>query len=311
MRMQVFPLSSTRLDELERPIVTVGTFDGIHLAHRAILHEVVNRAQKVGGTSMVLTFEPHPQVQLNPQTAPLLLTTQEEKLGILDSLRLDVVVLLTFTRELAQMEAPEFVEQILHRKLRAWEVVIGHDHAFGRGRQGRLGTLQDLGDRLGFKVDAMEPVLHGGQPISSTRIRRRLRAGQVKEASEMLGRPYSLVGRIIPGDGRGRQLSYPTANLEVPPRKLIPANGVYAVESSFTAPSLRGLLNVGLRPTFGGEARMVEVHFFDFQGSLYGKEISVQLIERIRDEEKFANGTRLSEQIRKDEEVARRLLASK
>jgi riboflavin kinase/FMN adenylyltransferase len=309
--MQVLSLSSDIFAELRRPILTVGTFDGIHLAHRAILDEVISRARQVGGTSLVVTFEPHPQALLNPQKAPLLLTTQEEKLKILSSLGLDVVVLLPFNRDLAQMEAPAFVEQILHRRLRAWEVVIGHDHAFGRGRRGRLATLQDTGKRWGFKVDAVEPILHRNRPISSTRIRRRLLAGLVREAAEMLGRPYSLAGQIVAGDGRGRDLSYPTANLEVPSRKLIPANGVYAVASHFAVPALNGLLNVGLRPTFGGEARRVEVHFFDFQGSLYGQEISIQLIERIRDEEKFANSARLSEQIRRDEEVARRLLASK
>lgn len=309
--METISLSSNKLVELERPVLTVGTFDGIHLAHRAILDELISRALKVGGTSLVVTFEPHPQAFLSPQTAPLLLTTQEEKLKILSSLGLDVVVLLPFDRELAQLEASEFVEQILHRKLRAREVVIGHDHAFGRGRLGRLGILQDMGKRRGFKVDAVKPILHKGKPISSTRIRQRLLAGQVREATEMLGRPYSLTGRIVAGDGRGRDLSYPTANLEVPPRKLIPANGVYAVSSQFAVPAVRGLLNVGLRPTFGGQARSVEVHFFDFQGSLYGKEINIQVIERIRDEEKFADGARLSEQIRRDEKIARRLLASK
>lgn len=307
--MQVLLPSSNQLTEFRRPVLTVGTFDGVHLAHRAILEEVLKRAHKVEGTSLVVTFEPHPQALLDPKTAPALLTTQEEKLEILDHLGLDAVFLLPFTWELARMRAGEFVEQILHRKLGVREVVIGHDHAFGQGRQGRLKTLKELGSLWKFKVDAIEPILYRGAPISSTRIRRELLAGRVREAAGMLGRPYSLAGRIVPGDGRGRNLNYPTANMKVHPRKLVPANGVYAVVSDLTVPALRGLLNVGRRPTFMGEARTTEVYFFDFQGSLYEKEVGIRLVEKIRDEQKFENGARLIEQIKKDEEAARRLLA--
>jgi riboflavin kinase/FMN adenylyltransferase len=237
------------------------------------------------------------------------LTTEEEKIEMFTDLGLDAVVLLPFTRQLAQMEAREFVEKILHQKLKVWQVIIGHDHTFGRDRQGRLETLEEMGSRLGFEVEAMEPILCRGVPISSTRIRSKLLAGQVREAAEMLGRPFNLTGRVVSGDGRGRFLNYPTANMEVHSDKLIPANGVYAVVSDFTVPALRGLLNVGLSPTFGGTTRRLEIHFFDFQQSLYGQELNVKLIEKIRDEERFEDGARLSEQIRKDEEVARRLLA--
>jgi riboflavin kinase/FMN adenylyltransferase len=308
--MVIIALSTKELRRFKRPVLTVGTFDGVHQAHRAILKEVVQRARKLGGTSLVVTFEPHPQLILDPQTAPPLLTTQEEKLEILSHLGLEVAILVPFTVELAQMEATEFVKRVLHQNLGVWEMVIGHDHAFGHGRRGRLKMLRELGFHLGFKVDALEPILHRGAPISSTRIRRELLAGQVKEAAEMLGRPYNLAGQIISGEGRGKILNYPTANMEVQPRKLIPADGVYAVASTFDDLRLRGLLNVGLRPTFGGGARTVEIHFFDFQQSLYGEEINVQLIEKIRDEERFEDSAQLSEQIRKDEEAARRLLAS-
>jgi len=308
--MQIFALTSKKLSGLRRPVLTVGTFDGVHLAHRTIIEEVVRRARKSRGTSLVVTFEPHPQFILDTQTAPPLLTTQEEKLEILSHLELEGAVLVPFTRELAQMKAADFVKQILHHKLGVWEVVIGHDHAFGQGRRGRLKTLKELGSQLGFKVDAVEPILYRGVPISSTRIRRKLLSGLVREAGEMLGRPYSLSGQVVSGNGRGRILNYPTANMKVQHRKLIPANGVYAVASDLDGITLCGLLNVGLRPTFGGGARTVEIHFFDFRGSLYGKEINVQLIEKIRDEERFEDGAQLSEQIRKDEQVARRLLAS-
>ena len=307
--MYVLSLTSDKLKELERPVLTVGTFDGVHLAHIAILEKVVERARSEAGTSLVVTFEPHPQTLLDPQTAPPLLTTEREKIKMFTGLGLDVVVILPFTRQLAQMEAREFVEKILHQKLKAWRVIIGHDHTFGRDRQGRLETLEEMGPSLGFKVEAVESILCHGVPISSTGIRSKLLAGKVKEAAEMLGRPYNLAGRVVPGDGRGRFLNYPTANMEVHSEKLIPGNGVYAVVSDFTVSALRGLLNVGVSPTFGGTTRRLEIHFFDFQQSLYGQELSIKLIEKIRDEERFEDGARLSEQIRKDEEVARRLLA--
>lgn len=307
--MHVLSLTSDKLKGFERPVLTVGTFDGVHLAHIAILEKVVERARSEAGTSLVVTFEPHPQALLHPQTAPPLLTTEGEKIEMFSALGLDVLVVLPFTKQLAQMEAREFAKKILHEKLKAWRVIIGHDHTFGRDRQGRLETLEEMGCCLGFKVEAVEPILCRGVPISSTRIRSKLLAGQVREAAEMLGRPYNLAGRIVPGDGRGRFLNYPTANMEVNSEKLIPANGVYAVVSDFTVPALRGLLNVGVSPTFGGTTRRLEIHFFDFQKSLYGQELNIKLIEKIRDEERFEDGARLSEQIRKDEEVARRLLA--
>ncbi len=307
--MQVLSPSSKEIAGFRRPVLTVGSFDGVHLAHQAIIEEVVKRAGKVDGKSVLVTFEPHPQVFLDPKTAPFLLMTEKEKLTFLNHLGLDAVIILPFTQELASMRANEFVEKILHNRLGVWEIVIGHDHAFGRGRRGRLRTLVELGSRLNFKVDAIKPIMYSSKPISSTRIRQELLIGHVREASDMLGHPYSFTGRIVTGDGRGRNLNYPTANMEIPPRKLVPANGVYAVTSDFASPVLHGLLNVGIRPTFGGKDRMVEVHFFDYQGSLYGHEISVRIVEKIRDEQKFEDGARLSEQIRIDEQVARRLLA--
>jgi riboflavin kinase/FMN adenylyltransferase len=307
--MQVLSSSSDTFSDFQSPVLTVGSFDGVHLAHRAILQELTRRAKEVGGTSVVVTFEPHPQALLDPETAPLLLTTTREKLEIFESLELDVAYLLPFTWNLAKMEAEVFVKKILHEKLRADHVVIGHDHAFGQGRRGKLQTLRELGRRWKFTVTALEPILFDGSPIGSTRIRKCLLAGKVKEAAEMLGSPYQLTGNVISGDGRGRNLDYPTANLELPSRKLIPGNGVYAVTWPQVGPPRRGLLNVGRRPTFDGRERSVEIHFLDFKGSLYGKEISIQIIDKIRDEIKFPNGVELKQQIKKDEQLARRLLA--
>ena len=308
--MLILSSSADKLINLRRPIVTVGSFDGVHLAHRAILQVVNSRAKEVDGTGLVITFEPHPQVLLDPQGAPLLLTSKSQKLAILDDLGLNAVYLLSFTRSLAKMGAEQFVEKILHNRLKTREVVIGHDHHFGQGRQGGLTTLRELGALWDFQVTALEPVLHQGKPISSTRIRRSLLDGAVKQAAEMLGYQYRLAGTVIPGDGRGRSLNYPTANLDVPARKLIPGNGVYAISSCHDELILHGLLNIGSRPTFGGRDRLVEIHFFDFNNTLYGKEVEIQIIDKIRDEIKFSDSTKLTGQIRKDEQVARRLLAS-
>jgi len=306
--MLILSSSADKRIDLRRPIVTVGSFDGVHLAHRAILQVLNSRAKEVDGTSLVVTFEPHPRVFLDPQEAPLLLTSKGEKLAILDDLSLDAVYLLPFNSGLAKMGAEQFVEKVLHNRLNTCEVVIGHDHHFGKGRRGGLATLQELGALWGFQVTALDPVLHHGQPISSTRIRRSLLAGDVKPAAEMLGYQYRLAGNVVQGDGRGRSLNYPTANLKVPARKLIPENGVYAVSSCRDGPNSHGLLNIGHRPTFGGRDRLVEIHFFDFDDTLYGKEIEIQFVDKIRDEIKFSNSAELTRQIRKDEQVARRLL---
>lgn len=295
---------------MPHPVATVGSFDGVHLAHRAILREVVRRAMESGGTGIAMTFEPHPQIVLDPQTAPALLTSTEEKLALLEEMALEVVVLLKFDLDLARMEATDFIKEILCRQLSIKEIVIGHDHAFGQGRRGRLKTLQEMERDCGFRVAVVEPIFFADEPISSTRIRHRLLAGDVVGATQMLGRRYVLSGRVVAGDGRGHALHYPTANLETSPQKLIPADGVYAVISRGASDVRRGLLNIGLRPTFGGGVRRLEIHFLDFQGSLYGDQIEIELVEKIRDERSFADGSQLSRQIREDEQIARRLLAS-
>jgi riboflavin kinase/FMN adenylyltransferase len=308
--MKVLSLSSQDLIGLHHPVATVGSFDGVHLAHRAILRQVVRRALESGGTGVAITFEPHPQIVLDPQTAPPLLTTTEEKLALLGEMALDVVVLLKFDLDLARMEAGDFIKEILCGKLSVEEIVIGHDHAFGQGRRGRLKTLQEMGRHCGFRVAVMEPIFFANELISSTSIRHKLLAGDVVGATQMLGHRYVLSGRVVAGDGRGRALHYPTANLEISPHKLIPADGVYAIISRRASDVWRGLLNIGMRPTFGGGARRLEIHFLDFQGSLYGDQIEIELVEKIRDERTFADGSQLSQQMREDEQIARRLLAS-
>jgi riboflavin kinase/FMN adenylyltransferase len=308
--MEVLAPSSEALKDLRHPVLTVGSFDGLHVAHQAILKEVSRRAKLVRGHSLVVTFDPHPRIVLDGVDAPALLTTLEEKLDLLQDRSIDYTLVWPFTRRLASWPAPRFVEEILWKRLGVREMVIGHNHAFGHDRQGRQQTLRDLGKRYHFTVTAIDPVLYRGDPISSTRIRRRLLSGDVVSAAEMLGRPYELEGRVVRGDGRGRELKYPTANLDIRERKLVPQNGVYAVRWKRASDSPGGLVNIGVRPTFDGKKRTLEIHFFDFQGSLYGERIHIQFIQKIRDERKFASGQNLTVQMKKDEQAARRLLAA-
>jgi len=309
--MEELSLSSKLLHELPHPVLTVGSFDGLHLAHQAILQEVAGRARAAEGSGLVLTFEPHPKTVLNPDSPQPLLTPRDEKLEILRSMALDFLVVLPFTPELSRISAKEFVESILLGMLGTREVVIGHDHGFGRERRGSLKMLRDLAACHEFEVVAIDPILFSGKPISSTRIRRCLLEGRVQEAAKMLGRPYDLSGRVVTGQKRGRDLKYPTANLEVASDKLIPADGVYAVLSAGDRGGLQGMINIGQRPTFGKGNRTLEIHFFDFEGSLYDQSIHVQLIEKIRDEQRFTDARELMEQMQEDEQVARRLLALK
>lgn len=308
--MEVLSPSSKALKKLHRPVVTVGSFDGLHRAHQAILKEIQRRAERIQGHSLVLTFEPHPRDVVDRGRAPALLTTRDEKLDLLRERAIDFTLLWPFTEQVAALPAERFAEEILYRTIGVHEMVIGHNHAFGRHREGHLDTLQALGKRFGFAVTAIEPVLYENEPVSSTRIRRRLKEGDVRAAGEMLGRPYQVKGSVVRGEGRGRKLNFPTANLACPDRKLIPGDGVYAVRWKRDSRLTGGVVNIGVRPTFGGTGRTVELHLFDFQGSLYGENIAVQFIQKIRNERKFAGGRSLAEQMKKDEQAARRLLAA-
>jgi riboflavin kinase/FMN adenylyltransferase len=308
--MEILSPSSKALKDLRRPVVTVGSFDGIHRAHQDILREIERRAERIRGQGLVMTFDPHPRLVVDGGEAPALLTTREEKLDLLRKWRIDYTLLWPFDERTAALPAGRFVEEILHGKIGVHEMVIGHDHAFGHHREGRLQTLRNLGERFHFTVTAIEPVLYENEPVSSTRIRRRLEKGDVGAAADMLGRPYELEGSVVRGEGRGRKLRFPTANLDVPGRKLIPGDGVYAVHWKRDSDLTAGMINIGVRPTFDGTRRTLEIHVFDFQGSLYGENVRIQFIQKIRDERKFISGRSLEDQMKKDEQTARRLLAA-
>jgi riboflavin kinase/FMN adenylyltransferase len=293
-------------------VLTTGTFDGVHIGHQAILGYLVARAQAVGGTPTVVTFDPHPREVILGEHVPLL-TTIEERAELAGGLGVERMVVVPFTRAVASLEPEEYVRQILLDGVGMREAVVGFDHHFGRARRGNRALLEELGQRHGFTVDVIPEQVAAGSTVSSRRIRQLLlEAGDVSAAAELLGRTYSFDATVVPGDGRGKTIGYPTANLEpVDPRKIIPAAGVYAVRAELGAGrATGGMMNVGRRPTFEGDGVLrAEVHLFDIDEDLYGRPLRVHVIARLRDERRFGGVEELREQLGRDEEEARSRLA--
>jgi riboflavin kinase/FMN adenylyltransferase len=301
-----------RLPPLPRgSTVTGGSFDGVHLGHEAVLREIARRAEAAGRASVLVTFEPHPLEVVNPQAAPPLLTTDVERREILAQLPLDYVLFLRFDRRLASLTPEQFVEQILIDRCHVRELVIGHDHGFGRGRSGDVDTLRRLGAERGFDVDVVDVVDVGEQHVSSSRIRRAVAGGDLATAARMLGRPYQVSGRVEEGERRGRLLGVPTINLaDVPPQKLLPPDGVYAVRVEWRGGRAGGMMNQGPKPTFQDGRRTLEAHLFDFDGNLYGEWVRIEWVERLRDVERFASVEALQQQLERDRTRARAVLAA-
>jgi len=290
-------------------VVTVGTFDGVHRGHHEVLREIRRRADRTGGRSILVTFHPHPLRIVRPEHAPPLLTTPAEKREMLAESGLEYVVFLPFTRVLQQYPARRFVEEILIGRLGMDELVIGYDHGFGKDREGTVETLREIGRELGFAVDVVEAFECEGGAVSSSRIRKLLAEGNVAEAAPLLGRRYSVEGVVVRGERKGRELGYPTANIDVgDPDKMLPKEGIYAAYGSVRGKRLPGLLHLGPRPTFAGFAPTVELHILDWSGDCYGERVRVEMVERIRDILPFTSVEALIEAIRDDERVGRGIL---
>ena len=290
------------------PVATIGNFDGHHLGHRALLQTVVETARKAQGTALVLTFEPHPVKILAPHVDLRLLTSPEEKLAHFEAAGIDEVVFLDFTPTFAAMSPERFAEDIMHRSLTLSEVFVGNHFAFGRGRKGRIDDLVRLGGQYGFRVHPMTPVMCDGDVVSSSRIRQLIQAGNMERAAALLGRVYGIRGIVVHGMQQGQAMGCPTANLRVPADRVVPPDGVYAARTIYDAQTYDAIAYIGTRPTFGAGERLIEVNLLDQTCDLYGQEITVQFVARLRGDHIFASVDALSKQIACDVEQARNSL---
>ncbi len=295
------------------PMLTIGNFDGQHRGHLALLQAVVDtaRAAKGGraeGRAMVLTFDPHPAEILSPGVRLQFLTTMEEKLARFEEVGIDEVLFLEFNRAFASLTPEEFIFKILRDGVQVRDLFVGEHFAFGKGRAGRIGDLQRLGVQAGFQVHPVPPLLVDGEVVSSTRIRRLVQAGEVRKAARCLGRPYALEGPVTGGEGRGKGMGWPTANLRLPERRVIPADGVYATTAIWKEQRFESVSYIGTRPTFGASDRLLEVHILDEHVDLYGEQIRVQFVERLRGDESFESADALSARIELDVLKARESL---
>lgn len=304
------------LEDVERvpnSVITVGTFDGVHAGHRAIIDTVAEKARNREARSVLVTFDPHPRDIINPGDAGIkLLTTLPERSEILEELGIDTMVVIPFDRDFSLLSSEEFIRDIIYEKVGVSEFVIGYDHQFGRNREGTIETIERLGKELGFDSYVVSKREVGEKTVSSTAIRNAISEdGNVEEAANFLQRPYRLNGTVVHGDKRGKEIGFPTANIKPEhSRKIIPKDGVYAVRVRINGDWYDGMMNIGTRPTFDGKVRTLEVNLFNFDQDIYGKEVQVRFYNRIRDEKKFEGKDELVSQLEQDQKEANELLNS-
>ena len=287
----------------DRSVVTVGTFDGVHRGHQAIIEYLNRRAKEQSGPSTLVSFDPHPRAVVHGDDVPLL-TTVAELADLLEDLGLDRLVVVPFSMDFAQLGPKEYVRDVLVKRIGVQEITVGYDHRFGKDRAGDIDLLHELGGRYGFETDVIPPQEVDHDVVSSSSIRSLLvEEGAIEPVNERLSRPYQLDGIVARGEGRGRKLGYPTANLALEDaRKLVPKRGVYATRVILPDGRQRGgMMNIGRRPTFDEMDVTVEVHLLDFEGDLYGERLSVQFLQRLRDEQKFQSAEALAAQLSEDE----------
>lgn len=296
--------------KLENAVVTSGTFDGVHIGHQKILSRLKEIARKNNGQTVVITFWPHPRLVLYPdQTDLKLLNTFEEKAELLRDQGIDHLLRIPFTKEFSNLTSEEFIRSILIEAIGTKKLVIGYDHKFGKNREGSFEHLKENASVYGFDVEEIPPQDIDHVTVSSTKIRNALLEGDVVTGTELLGQPYFINGRVVKGDEIGRQIGFPTANIEVDSQhKLIPANGTYAVRVKHQNHMLSGMLNIGYRPTVEGKTKTIEVNIFDFNDDIYGETIGIHFIKKIRDERKFSGIDELKEQLSKDKTLVIQIL---
>ena len=294
------------------PVITIGTFDGVHRGHREVISRLRQISADLSGESVVFTFYPHPRIVVDSREDSLrLLSTQEEKIALLQKMGIDHLVIYPFTEEFSKLPYHEFVKNILVDKMHLNYLVIGYDHKFGQNRQGDFISLSELSYKLGFKVERLDELLLDDTVVSSTKIRKALDEGNIRKANQYLGYKYILMGRVIEGKQLGRKLGFPTANIETyDNHKLVPRDGVYAVRVELNGKFYNGMLNVGVRPTvnYNADNRSIEVHLFEFNEDIYGADLTLYFEDRIRDEQKFTGLDELRTQLIKDKEAVLKIL---
>jgi len=294
-----------KLSGLKNSVITIGNFDGVHLGHQKILKKVIQRARALDGVSAVYTFHPHPLKVIRPEAEPLRITTFEEKIRLIETTGIDCLIWENFTRQFAEQPPEEFIKNIIVDRIRPREIIIGHDYAFGKNRKGSIDLLRKMGEIFHFKVQVVDNMTIKNIPVRSTTVRRLITLGKVSLADKLLGRPYSLSGRVV--HGKQRRIGFPTANLS-PGKNLIPKNGVYAVRTQTPCGLFNGIVNVGYNPTFENDRLTIEAHLFNFNENLYGKDITLYFIKRVRAEKKFGDVPGLVKQIDRDIVFAKRIL---
>ena len=288
-------------------LLAIGVFDGVHLGHKYLLSQLKEHARQEDLLSGVVTFRQHPQAVLLPRTKLPCLTNLAQRIRLLKNEGIDAIITLSFTRELAQLSTRQFIG-LLKKYLRMRGLVIGPDFALGRNREGDANTLRTLGQDIGFSVTVIPPVVINGEVVSSTAIRNALAGGDMKKVGNLIGRPFSLYGRVITGAGRGIGLGFPTANLDVDSQQALPPDGVYATWAYIDGKAYQAMTNIGRRPTFGGGERAVEVYILDYHGELYGHKLRIDIIERLRREERFDTAEELKRQVAEDIKQGRAIL---
>lgn len=306
---------TTEIDNLHVPgdldgesLLTVGAFDGIHLGHQTLIRHLVARAREEGRLAGLVTFYPHPAAVLRPQRPPMYLTTPGEKAALLEPLGLDWVVVASFTEDLAATSPRDFV-RTLYERVRMRGLWVGPDFALGRGRSGDLPALKRLAQEMGFEVHDLPYVTEGGDKVSSSHLRVLVQRGHVEEAMRLLGRPYSVAGEVVRGAQRGRCLGYPTANVAVHQERVVPANGIYATLARLGQECFPSVTSIGVRPTFDNGERSVEAYLIDYAGDLYGRDLVIEFVARLRPERRFADVKDLVAQIERDVAASREALA--
>ena len=296
-------------DEDKRSVVTIGTFDGIHLGHQKILSRLIKSSKNKDLNSVVLTFFPHPRIILNKYNEVKMIDTLDEKIIHLNEIGIDSLVIHPFDKNFSLLSANQFIKDFLVDKLKIKHIIIGYDHRFGKGREASVTDLKNYADDYDFTVEEIKAQEIEKITVSSTKIRNSINQGDIKTTEKYLGRSFNLTGKIVKGDGLGKKINYPTANIFIEESyKIIPKDGVYLVETTIKNKLFNGMMNIGHRPTIGTNVKSIEVHLFNFNEDIYGQVISIKMISKIRDEKKFSSIQALKEQLVKDENYCLKLI---